>query len=96
MRLSSDRERSACGWRSAPSKASVLRLILGQGLVLAVAGLALGLAGAVAATRLLETVLFEVRPIDIPVYLGVVVLIAIVTLLAGYLPAWRAAVSEPR
>ncbi len=76
-------------------KASVLRLILGQGLVLAVAGLVLGLAGAVAATRLLETVLFQVRPIDIPVYVGVVGLIAIVTVLAGYLPAWRAAVLNP-
>jgi putative ABC transport system permease protein len=76
-------------------KASVLRLILGQGLVLAVVGLALGLAGAVAATRLLETVLFQVRPIDIPVYVGVVGLIAIVTVLAGYLPAWRAAVLNP-
>jgi putative ABC transport system permease protein len=76
-------------------KASVLRLILGQGLVLAVVGLALGLAGAVAATRLLETVLFEVRPIDIPVYVGVVGLIATVTVLAGYLPAWRAAVLNP-
>ena len=42
------------------SQGSVLRLILGQGLILAAAGLALGLAGAVAATRLLETVLFEV------------------------------------
>ena len=41
---------------------SVVRLILRQGVVLALAGLALGLAGAIAATRLLETVLFEVRP----------------------------------
>jgi len=60
-----------------------------------VAGLLLGLAGAVAATRLLETVLFEVRPVDVQVYLGVVALIAVVTLLAGYLPAWRAAISNP-
>lgn len=55
----------------------------------------LGLAGAVAATRLLETVLFEVRPIDVQVYMGVIALIAMVTLLAGYLPAWRAAVLNP-
>jgi putative ABC transport system permease protein len=76
-------------------KPTVMRLILGQGVVLAIAGVVLGLAGAVAATRLLETVLFEVRPIDVQVYLGVVALIAIVTLLAGYLPAWRAAVLNP-
>jgi predicted permease len=76
-------------------KTSVLRLILGQGLVLAIAGLVLGLAGAVAATRLLEAVLFEVRPIDVQVYLGVIGLIALVTGLAGYVPAWRAAVLNP-
>jgi putative ABC transport system permease protein len=76
-------------------KATVVRLILRQGIVLALAGLALGLAGAVAATRLLETVLFEVRPIDVQVYLAVIGLIACVTLLAGYLPAWRAAVLNP-
>jgi len=76
-------------------KTSVLRLILGQGFILAAAGLAFGLAGAVAATRLLETVLFDVRPIDIQVYLGVIALVGIVALLAGYLPAWRAAVMNP-
>ena len=73
----------------------MLRLILGQGLVLTAAGLALGLAGAVAATRLLTTVLFEVQPLDIQVYLGVVVVLGAVTLLAGYLPARRAAISNP-
>jgi putative ABC transport system permease protein len=76
-------------------QASVLRLILGQGLVLACAGLVLGLAGAFGATRLLETVLFQVRPIDIPVYLGVIALVPIVTLLAGCVPAWRAAIVNP-
>jgi predicted permease len=77
------------------SAGSVLRLILGQGLVLACAGLVLGLAGAAVATRLLETVLFQVRPIDIQVYLGVIGLVAIVTLLASYFPAWRATVVNP-
>ena len=77
------------------SRASVLRLILGQALVLAAIGLTLGLTGAVAATRLLETVLFEVQPLDIPVYLGVVILSGVVTLLAGYLPARRAAIVNP-
>jgi putative ABC transport system permease protein len=76
-------------------KATVVRLILGQGIVLALAGLILGLAGAVAATRLLETVLFEVRPIDVQVYIAVVGLIGAVALLAGYLPAWRAAGLNP-
>ena len=77
------------------SQESVLRLILGQGLVLAAAGLAVGLAAAVAATRLLATVLFEVQPVDVQVYLAVVVLLGVVTLMAGYIPARRAAVMDP-
>ena len=77
------------------SKSSVLKLILGQGLQLGVIGLALGLAGAVAATRLLTTVLFEVQPLDIPVYASVAGLLILVTLVAGYLPARRAATVDP-
>jgi predicted permease len=77
------------------SKGSVLKLILRQGLVLTGVGLALGLAAAVAATRLLEKVLFEVRPVDAQVYVGVVLLLALVALVAGYLPARRAAMLDP-
>jgi len=73
----------------------VLRLILRQGLVLTGVGLTVGLAAAVAATRLLETVLFEVQPVDTQVYLGVALLLALVGLVAGYLPARRAAVLDP-
>ena len=77
------------------SRGAVLRLILRQGLVLAAAGVVLGLAGAAAATRLLSTILFEVQPVDAQVYLGVVVLAGMVTLAAGYLPARRAAAMDP-
>jgi putative ABC transport system permease protein len=77
------------------SRASVLRLILRQGLVFAAAGLAVGLAAAMAVARLLKTVLFEVQPVDTQVYLGVVVLLGLVTLVAGYLPARRAAALDP-
>jgi putative ABC transport system permease protein len=74
---------------------SVLRLILKQGLVLAGLGLAFGLAGAVACTRLLTTVLFEVRPNDPWIYLVVAVLLAVVTLVASYVPARRASKIDP-
>ena len=70
-------------------------LILRQGLVLAAAGLAVGLAVATAATRLLATVLFDVRALDAQVYLGVVVLLTGVTLVAGYVPARRATALDP-
>jgi ABC-type antimicrobial peptide transport system permease subunit len=73
------------------SGGSVMRLILGQGLLLAAAGLTLGLAAAIVGSRLLAGMLFNVQPFDPAVYLGVVVLLGAVTLLAGYLPARRAA-----
>ena len=77
------------------SRTAVLRLILAQGLGLTAIGLAAGLAVAVAAARLLETVLFEVQPLDTQVYLAVAVLLTVVTLAAGYLPARRASVLDP-
>ena len=77
------------------SRTAVLRMMLGRGVMLATAGAALGLAGALGATRFLETMLFEVKPLDVPVYLAVVVLLGVVTVLASYLPARRAAVLNP-
>jgi putative ABC transport system permease protein len=77
------------------SKGSVLRLVLRQGLVLTAVGLMLGLAGAAAATQLMTSVLFEVQPLDVQVFLGVGLLLLAVALLAGYLPARRAAVVNP-
>jgi putative ABC transport system permease protein len=74
---------------------SVVRLILGQGLALAAVGLALGLAAAAAGTRLLTTMLFQVKPNDPGVYVAVAVLVGAVTLIAGYVPARRAARIDP-
>ena len=77
------------------SRASVLRLVLTQGLLAAAIGLALGLAVAIAATRLLTTVLFDVQPIDMQVYLAVILLLGVVTLVAAFLPARRATFVDP-
>jgi putative ABC transport system permease protein len=77
------------------TRATVLRLVLGQGLAVAAVGVALGLAGSALAARLLTTMLFEVQPLDIQVYLAVVALLGIVTLMAGYVPARRAAIVDP-
>jgi putative ABC transport system permease protein len=77
------------------STGSLLRLILGQGLVLAMAGLGLGLATAVAGTRLLTSMLFQVQPNDPLVYLAVTVLLGIVTIAASYIPARRASRIDP-
>ena len=77
------------------STGSVLRFVLGQGLMLAGVGLAVGLAAATVVTRLLATMLFQVQPVDTQVYLGVAVLLGVVTIIAGGLPAWRASVVNP-
>jgi putative ABC transport system permease protein len=77
------------------SPGSVVRLVLGQGLALASIGLALGLAASIAGTRFLKSMLFEVRPNDPLVYLAVAVLLGVVALFAGYIPASRAAKIDP-
>lgn len=77
------------------SAGSVLRLILGQGLVLAGLGLALGLAAALASARLVATMLFQVQPNDPHVYLAVALLLGLVTLVASYVPARRATKIDP-
>jgi predicted permease len=77
------------------NRAAVLKMMLGQGVMLATAGTALGLTGALGATRFLETMLFEVKPLDPAVYMAVVVLLGVVTIFASYLPARRAAVLNP-
>ena len=77
------------------SKGAVLRLVLGRGLALAGVGLTVGLASAVAGTRLLTSLLFQVRPTDPEVYVAVAVLLGAVMLAASYIPASRAARIDP-
>jgi putative ABC transport system permease protein len=77
------------------SKGAVLRLVLGRGVALAGVGLVIGLAAAVAGTRLLTSLLFQVRPNDPEVYMAVVLLLGVVMLAAGYIPASRAARIDP-
>ena len=73
----------------------VLRMVIRQGMTLAAIGLALGIIGALATTQLLSSQLYNVKPAD-PVVLAVVVgLLAIVALLACYIPARRAARVDP-
>jgi putative ABC transport system permease protein len=75
--------------------ADVLRLIIGQGLRLVLIGVALGLAGALALTRMLADLLFGVSPRD-PITFAVIPLLLLgVALLASYLPARRATKVDP-
>jgi len=77
------------------SSSDVLRLILRRGLALAGFGLILGLASALAVSRLLTSILFEVKPNDPLTYIGVAVVLGAVALAASYIPARRAARIDP-
>ena len=76
-------------------RGTVLSLIVTHGLALTAGGLALGTAGAVAATRLFRTFLFEVSPRDPVVLASVGLLLTATALVASYLPARRATKVDP-
>jgi predicted permease len=73
----------------------IVRLVLGQGMKLALIGVAAGLAGSFAAGRVLSGLLFGVSPTDPLTYIVVPLLLAAVTLLACYVPARRATRVDP-
>lgn len=73
----------------------ILRLVMGQGLVLSVMGIALGLGGAFAATRVMQSLLFRVSSTDPATFAGVAVLFLLVALTATYIPARRATHIDP-
>jgi macrolide transport system ATP-binding/permease protein len=73
----------------------VLTMVVRQGMVMAAAGLLAGLAGALAVTRLLESLLYEVSATDVGTYTVVSALLALVVLVACVVPAWRAAKVDP-
>jgi putative ABC transport system permease protein len=70
-------------------------MVLRQGMTLALAGIVLGLLGALAMTRLLEGMLFGIRMDDPTTFLLAPTCVIVVSLLACYLPARRAARVDP-
>jgi putative ABC transport system permease protein len=76
-------------------QAAVIRLVMRQGLVTVLSGLAIGLVGAAAATRLLAGLLFGVRPLDALTFGAVPAVLLGVALVACWLPARRATRVDP-
>jgi putative ABC transport system permease protein len=73
----------------------ILRLVLSQGVGLAVVGIAVGLLGALAASRLLTRLLFETEPTDLATFAGTAAALALVAVAASLVPAVRAVRIDP-
>jgi putative ABC transport system permease protein len=74
---------------------NVLKLVIGQGAWLAIIGVAIGLGGAFALTRLMAGLLFGVTPTDAATFVSVPLVLILVALLACYIPARRATKVDP-
>jgi putative ABC transport system permease protein len=77
------------------TRQDVVRLVVGQGVGIAAVGAMLGLAGALAATRVLRSLLYGVAPSDPVTFAGIVVILVSAVLAASWLPARRAMRVQP-
>ena len=73
----------------------VLTLVLGQAMRLAFLGIAIGICLSLALTRFMSSLLFGIDPIDFVTFIAVPLLLALVSLLASYVPARRAMRVDP-
>ena len=76
-------------------RGDVLTLILKQGVILAVTGVLVGLAGSFGLTRVISTLLFDVTATDKTTFAAVAIGLFAVTFVASYIPAWRATRVDP-
>ena len=97
MAYTVQRRTSEIGIRMAvgASPAKVIGMMMRESSVLALAGIALGICGALALTRTVADLLFETSPADPATYATVASLLAATALIAGAIPAWRASRIDP-
>ena len=74
---------------------TILKLVLGQGLVLIAIGLTAGIAGAVVLTRALAGLIYGIRPLDPITFIAVPLMLCAIGALACFIPARRAASVDP-
>ncbi|HYP28351.1 MAG TPA: FtsX-like permease family protein, partial [Blastocatellia bacterium] len=97
MALSVNQRKHEIGVRMAlgAPRGAVLRMVMRQGMRLILIGLLIGLAGAIALTRLMTFLLFEVQPTDLLTYLGVSLVLLVSAAAACFVPARRATMIDP-
>jgi len=76
-------------------RGAVLRMVMREGVKTVFLGIAVGISGALALTRVMTSLLFEIKPTDPPTFVDAAILLAIVALAACYLPARRAMKVDP-
>src|SRR5208283_2431524 len=74
---------------------NIVRMVLGQGLILTLLGIGIGVTGAMALSGLVKSLLFEVPPTDVLTFCGVGLTLLAAAVIASYLPARRAAAIDP-
>ena len=77
------------------TRGTILKMVLGQGLITVAIGLAIGLAGSLLLTRTMRSMLFEVSPNDPLTIAGITLLLLLIAMLASYIPARRATRVDP-
>ena len=92
---SSGRKKSGARMALGAQQKQVLGLVIRQGLMLASIGIALGLIGAAASSRVLQGMLFGITPLDRMTFVGVSLVFGAVSLCASYVPARRATSVNP-
>jgi len=75
--------------------ANVLRMVIREGMLLAGMGIVAGVGGALALGRVLQSLLFEIKPTDPATFVGVSIALALVAFAACYMPARRAMRVDP-
>jgi predicted permease len=76
-------------------RGDILKIAMAEGALIVVFGLAAGLAGSLVLTRFLQTMLFNVRPTDPITFAAISALLAVATMAASLVPAWRATRVDP-